>query len=227
MHADMPAAGRTYPSQNPHDEGMVDIDLEGGKSEKFGSPRMSDSEMRRQREEEKLAIAGLEQRRPATPLIGSRASSPLSRGSSVEITPTSRHFPDQTPRASGRDEVGIVPQSVVAATTALRRPPPIANHGNPVRTRTSDEERDRGFHRVTLTGTGGSERPRAERESSVVSIGSEQGLLDGKSGRNSPALGSPVGSPFSMNYGAQGKVPVVRIADLEDAMEEISLEAGK
>lgn len=203
-----------------NDEDMEDIDLEGGKVEKFGSPRMSDVEMDRQREDERLAMAGMEHRRPSP--LTSRSSSPLARETSLEVGDMT-----QTPKATAyRDEPVGVPPSVIAATTALRRPPPVANHNQQtIRTRTADEERDK----EVIRGDRRETPPRTQRESSVISIGSEQGLLDGRnSERGTPVLGSPVQSPMTLH--SEG-VPEVRVngAELngvEDAMEEISLGAG-
>jgi hypothetical protein len=202
-------------------EDMVDIDLEKGKNEKFGSPRMSDAEMERQREEEKLAIAGLEHRR--SPQLISRAPSPLSlsKDSSLEVN-------DMTPKpVVYRDEPVGVPPSVIAATTALRKPPPVANHPPGMsRTRTADDDRDQDVIRGERGSRENIEMPRAQRESSVISIGSEQGLLEGGNGRDTPVLGSPVQSPMALH--SEG-VPVLRVEGLngvEDAMEEISLGAS-
>ena len=66
-----------------HDSDMVDIDLEGGKGQRFGPPpRVSAEEMERLREEEKMSLAGIEQRSPR--LISPRTPSPLSRNGSLD-----------------------------------------------------------------------------------------------------------------------------------------------
>ncbi len=88
-------------------DGMVDVDLERGNGDKFGSPRMSDVEMERQREEEKLALAGVEHRR--SPALNSRSSSPLSRNASFDMAPSNPYAASQTtPKASSyrsREEI--------------------------------------------------------------------------------------------------------------------------
>ncbi|TYJ55037.1 hypothetical protein B9479_004260 [Cryptococcus floricola] len=80
---------------------MVDIDLEGGKAERFGSPKMTPEEAEKQAEEERLAHAGLEHRRMSpVGLPGavsmSRATSPLAN----EIG--GPQLGERTPKASPR-----------------------------------------------------------------------------------------------------------------------------
>ncbi|WVR03364.1 hypothetical protein IAU60_000355 [Kwoniella sp. DSM 27419] len=171
---------------------MVDIDLEGGKVERFGSPRMSDADMERQREEEKLALAGLEHRRSPVLLNQSRAPSPLSREASFDGS-----YSDQTPRAIGRASDGMisVPPSIIAATSAIRRPPPAANHSDmSIRSYTSaDDDRDRPVIRAPSRNT---------RESSVVSMDSQDGLLETRTNRSA----SP--SPSTFSSGGTATSPV-------------------
>lgn len=216
------------------DSEMVDIDLEGGKAEKFGSPRMSSEDVRRQSEEEKLSNAGLEHRRsPAVPspqLVGSsRTPSPLVRNSSQD-------FPEETPRAAMREsEFAVIPPSVKKATEALRRPAPIANHHTeqPMRSRSSDDDRER---KVTYSSQ---RESRKIRESSVISTHSQDGLLDADySSRSSSPLS------FRMNHSLSSPVaismtpadetrPTVRLVglgvvdgqmdEMEGGMEDVSL----
>ncbi|WVF66238.1 hypothetical protein IAT40_000978 [Kwoniella sp. CBS 6097] len=177
------ASRRASRVDNPEAE-MEDIDLEGGKAERFGSPRMSDAEMEIQREEEKLALAGLEHRRSPI-LMQSRTPSPLSREASFD----ENSHPNKTPKASLRqpppEGLVSVPPSVIAATSAIRRPPPAANHSDiSVRTLTSEDERDR----PVIRGTRSAPLGRKERESSIISTDSQDGLLETRTNRSaSPA----------------------------------------
>ena len=175
-----PGIGARRWHMNNGDSEMVDVDLEGGRREKFGSPRVSIEEMERRREEEKLALASVEHR-PSPPLISTRTPSPLSREASLDM-------PDLTPKplASRMGENSSnVPPSVVVVTNMLRRPPPVANHSDvTVRGRQgiAEEERDKEVmrHRAPLS--------RTEREASVISTGSQDGLLGG-------SIPSRVGTP--------------------------------
>ncbi|WWC67041.1 uncharacterized protein I206_100948 [Kwoniella pini CBS 10737] len=168
---------------------MVDIDLEGGRAERFGSPRMTDAEMERQREEEKLALAGVEHRRSPQLVQPSRTPSPLSRESSFDEPSPSPigSASEKTPRALSRgNSEGLIsiPPSVIAATQSIRPPPRAANNSElNIRTFTrEDEQRDAPLFR------GNSSRPgRKERESSVVSMTSQDELLDRTSGNRSPS----------------------------------------
>ena len=150
------------------DSEMVDIDLEGGQGERIGSPRPSREDMERAREEEKYMMA-MGERRVSNQLIPTRTPSPLSREASFEV-------PDSTPRPM-RGDSNPVPASVVAATNALRRPPPIASpvDGSKSRSGAADEDRDREVLRTRKP------LSRGERESSVVSVDSQDGLLDARS----------------------------------------------
>lgn len=179
------------------DDEMEDIDLEGGRTEKFGNA-YSDREMARQRDEEKLAMAGLEHRRASPNLLGgTRSPSPLSIPSSPNLGGD-----EPTPRAAAREE-GIAPHaSVLAATNRLRRPPPIASPVDPTRWN-ADEEKDvvRGSRPSSMT-----RAPRTQREASTTSITSEAGLLEhglslssSHSRANSPPIMfTPIQSPAQM-----------------------------
>lgn len=205
------------------DSEMVDIDLEGGKGEKFGSPKMNQMEFEQQREEERLAMAGLEHRR--SPVLGhSRTPSPLSREASFEGV-HSGNFPEQTPRAHPRQPlspVPSVPPSVMVASNSIRRPPPVANHSDvSIRTFSPEDEKDREVVRGGRATT-----PRMERESSVVSTDSQDGLLGTRSASPVPVftgnerVASP--TPSHGSFGLAG-----RNKGLEEEMEEVSLDATR
>ncbi|WVQ81032.1 hypothetical protein IAT38_003139 [Cryptococcus sp. DSM 104549] len=208
------------------DAEMVDIDLEGGKVERFGSPQMSEADIEKQREEEKLALAGLEHRRsPQLPNQVSRTPSPLSREASFD-----EQHPEKTPKAAARspysassaDGMVPVPASVLAATSSVIRPPPAAaapQTSPMIRTFTPEDERDRPIIRAgsspssghapaggwdmrtagrsnSATSLGRGSAPggiqRTEREASVMSTDSHDGLLDRRERSSSPA-GSVLG----------------------------------
>jgi hypothetical protein len=263
------ASRRAYPDSNGyggnHDNEMVDIDLEGGKGEKFGSPRMSLEDEEKQREEERISALGLEHRRSRSPgLIHTRTPSPLSRHTSLDEDQKNVNrqddydYSDKTPKASLNigGTGSSVPASIIAATNALRKPPPIAHSSTSgsrpnspglgggfgmTRTRT-DEERE------NTTG-----RLRGERESSILSVDSQEGLLNGKpessfSRSSTPPIGmtmldSPLSatttrggsgmggmggsarSSLSMdgNPNGKGRAGWREEKSLEDGMEDISL----
>ncbi|WWD22298.1 hypothetical protein CI109_106789 [Kwoniella shandongensis] len=223
---------RTY--RNSSEAEMVDIDLEGGKAERFGSPKMNEFDMDKQREEERLAMAGLEHRR--SPVLLSRTPSPLSREASFDETSSQT---DQTPRAAIRTPEGSisVPPSIIAATSAIRRPPVAIKSPDPtIRSFAPEEEKEISVVRGDA-GLGGPRRApsRAERESSVVSTDSQDGLLDNRTARSaSPATtddqfstspttitapSSEAGDTF-----ARGRLPTARNTGLEEEMEEVSLD---
>lgn len=199
-------------SPNPYrhslDAEMVDIDLEGGKAERFGSPHMSDVEHERQLEEEKLSLAGLEHRRsPLTsPQLGSSSNfsrpvspSPLGMGIGMGMGPDNAtisnpyDYDEPTPRALPREEAAFttIPPSVMAATNALRRPPPTAN---PYDASVTNGTSGGGFRSITpepvereqdiIRGSRRISMPRAQRESSIASEHSQDGLLDGEGDRD-------------------------------------------
>lgn len=72
------------------DAEMVDIDLEGGRAVPFGSPHMTEDELDKQREEERMAHAGLEHRRSPV-MLTSRTPSPLHRSPHSPHSPLSPH----------------------------------------------------------------------------------------------------------------------------------------
>lgn len=232
MNLDTTGNARRGPGSRSHEDEMEDIDLEGGRTEKFGNLPYSDREMARQRDEEKLAMAGLEHRRASPNLLGSsggtRSPSPLSRPTSPSIG-----FDDPTPRATAREDAVTPHPSVLAATNRLRRPPPIASPVDQMtRSWSTDDERDRDVIRSSgIPGQGSGSRPssiirtpRTEREASTTSITSEHGLLEqhglslssSHSRANSPPIMfTPIQSPAQMfnpdvptmggsNYGRPG-----------------------
>lgn len=205
---------------------MVDIDLEGGRGDKFGSPRPSDEQMERLREVEKMSLAG----RYRTP-------SPMLRSSSLEIPGQSGSVtPVRTQSHQGFSAQG------------LRRPPPIASPSD-VSTRRfggPDDERD-----APVLRAGSRALSRTERESSVFSEMSEtsqDGLLNTVPSRTaSPALSEHVTSPITVTGGSarssldrsrtvrretsdrgnnKAKDQENGLSGLEGDMEEVSLEGG-
>ncbi|ORY31947.1 hypothetical protein BCR39DRAFT_493271 [Naematelia encephala] len=209
MAMDTSAAGAARRARANVDSEMVDIDLESGKIERFGPRKMSIEEMERQREDERLALAGLEHRRSPHLVSTSRAPSPLAH--EVEI--------DATPKAASRPNSQTISDSVVAATTALRRPPPLAGVSDSSTRGREREEQDQEVIRGVS---------RMERESSVVSTYSQDGLLDAHSSRQSsaspPLLASPMMvSPTTVTDERMSmSLPVSDSLDAE--LQEISLE---
>ena len=72
---------------------MVDIDLEGGRMDRVGGSsdrwRIDREEMERQREEEKLALAGVEHRRPSPNLLGRNSWSSAGTGTTGDFVSAS------------------------------------------------------------------------------------------------------------------------------------------
>lgn len=188
------------------DAEMVDIDLEGGKSDSFGSPRMSSEEHLAQQRADHLAMAPVEHRRmsPITSPLHSRPTSP----SPLSIETVAFDF-DNTPRATPREESmnmsGVPSPSGFAASSLIRPPPRLGSHSDRGMRATTpdgegkDKEIVRGSYRLDLEHR---ERPRGEREASIISVDSQEGLLGdrGESGRSSrnnspPPFISPASSP--------------------------------
>lgn len=225
------------------DAEMVDIDLEGGRAVPFGSPNMTEDELERQREEERMAHAGLEHRRSPV-MLTSRTPSPLARSPRSPHSPLSPHSVsfhsphspyssrspsfetrtaittiddpsrEKTPKASLRSpnaqsplNVTAIPQSVLDATSMIRPPPPVANNSSLTIRGYDGEERDRSLVRANSGASSGRRSPRPERsgttpipgsgptqqrsmtrgqrESSVISTDSHDGLLESGSYRRS------------------------------------------
>lgn len=199
--------------QRNADGDMVDIDLEGGKGEKFGSPRVSAEEMERLREEEKLSLAGIEQRSPR--LLHSRTPSPLARNGSFEV-------------GQGPNGIGIgTPRSGFVSAGNLQRPQPAANNSDVTVRKHSmpDEFRDHAVLR-------GTPQPRTQRESSVFSERSDDGLLDVRSipsRSQSPVLSEPVAdSPTTITHRRSTETTEELddrgLSALEDEMEDVNLD---
>jgi hypothetical protein len=215
------------------DSEMVDIDLEGGKGEKFGSPRVSVEEMERLREEEKLSLAGIEHRSPG--LYPTRTPSPLSRNHSLEI-------PGQNT---------LPPRQGAGSSSVLRRPPPIASHPDSTVRRYPQDEEPSVYRNGVVPGM--SRDLRRERESSVFSEhsqNSQDGLLDerGVPSRSvSPTFSEPVASPVTITgpdsprQSVESKRPlhlrkhtaekighdVEGLEGLEGEMQEVSLDGNE
>lgn len=125
---------------------------------------------------------------------------------------------EMTPRVPTREDMTTtVPPSVLAATSALRRSSPILNHSG-------DEERDRKVIRNQLPG-------RSTRESSVLSIDSQEGLLEDRNFRRSES--PPIITRLSTEDEARSSMKLVnsdtmgskKRAVSGDSMVEISLDA--
>lgn len=212
------------------DNDMVDIDLEGGRAEKFGSPRPSDEQMKRLQDVEKMSLSNLDRRY-------SRSPSPLLRSSSLEIPGQPGSI---TPIRTGSQQ-GFSAQG-------LRRPPPIASPSDLGRRfGAPDDERDAPVYRAS----GNRGLKRGDREDSVVSTMSEtsqDGLMNSLPSRTaSPALSETANSPITITGGSARSSMERRryvrratgervnqagageeddVAGLEGDMEEVSLEGG-
>jgi len=200
--------------QRNGDNEMVDIDLEGGKGEKFGSPRISAEDMERLREEEKLSLAGVEGRHSPR-LMYSRTPSPLARGGSLE-----------TPGQITPIGIGIGHPQGFEGASPLKRPPPIATYSDSSMRRhgTPDEDRDTPVLRSDRA------LSRTVRESSIFSESSQDGLLDVRS------IPSRSQSPVTTEY-ASSPMTITRrrsveyddgnrqeeLGGIEDDMQDISL----
>jgi hypothetical protein len=197
------------------DAEMVEIDLEGGKSTEFGSPTMSHEDLAAQYREERLSLSGLEHRR-MSPVISPHHSRPTSP-SPLHIETTMPYDYDSTPRATPRDaNLTVTPSPTsFAATSPIRPPPRLGSHSDRGMRATTpdgegkDKEVVRGSDRIDYERE--RHRPRGERESSVTSVGSHEGLLNGSgasSRANSPPphFISPASSPAPVSP-AQTAVP--------------------
>lgn len=85
--------GYGQPRASRDGDGMVDIDLEGGRMDRVGGSsdrwRIDREEMERQREEEKLALAGVEHRRPSPNLLGRNSWSSAGTGTTGDFVSAS------------------------------------------------------------------------------------------------------------------------------------------
>ncbi|KAL7418962.1 Cell wall assembly regulator [Cryptotrichosporon argae] len=188
------AASRRIPrgGASDMDAEMVDIDLEGGRGERFGSPRMSDADAERQAVEERLALAGLEHRRRSPVHMGitipSRTPSPLSTDRSAPSTPGYGSDAEQTPRAASREP--FVPAVPGVPTPTIQRPPRVASWSD--RARTPDGEREASVIRGPVDGGAGigpGPARRMQRQGSVMSADSREGLLEWTGGGGGPGSG--------------------------------------
>lgn len=188
--------------EHPDGNEMVDIDLEGGSRERFGSPKIGEEDWRKQ--EHALSHVGLEQRRISTPNV-SRTPSPLS----IE---TRRDSGDQTPKATTPHALTsdkTLPQ--VPHSTSIRKPPPIAIGDDreslsrmSSRTKSPDPEQEVvRFHPVTTK--------RMERESSFASLDSNEELLNGGSDSvgSSPAKVGEIDNGVQAQLRAEHEVSVI------------------
>jgi hypothetical protein len=115
------AARRARPAHgaSPSMAEMVDIDLEGGRQNSYGTPAMTRAEQVRQAEQDRLSYAGIEHRRsPVSRTPTSPLSAPMSRGSSASGNATPRESTYATPVGSGTPPV---------VASAIRRPPAIVD----------------------------------------------------------------------------------------------------
>lgn len=129
------AQRRTHNVSPSLDAEMVDIDLEGGRQESFGTPRMRAVDHERQAEDDRLSQLGIEHRRTGGTLSPqllamSRTPSPLSRNQSFDRTQGASgvHSASSSSTAGGppsRDSLSTPPPgSVAAAASSLIREPP-------------------------------------------------------------------------------------------------------
>lgn len=229
---------RTHNISPSLDAEMVDIDLEGGRGDAFGTPPMIAEDIERQKEEDRLSLAGIEHRRGSrSPVLLniSRTPSPLSRNDSFErsgspANATERNTP--TPRDNGarRSPAGSPPRRPsLPLESTIRPPPPLAEYGTALRSHSPTSEVIRGAadrrrsSTVTSTATsvnaGDKER---ENSLSVMSSDSHDGLLSqpvlDKNQQSPPRL---TASPPSTNGGLKD---VDGLADgLADGLEEVQL----
>ncbi|ORX34601.1 hypothetical protein BD324DRAFT_604856 [Kockovaella imperatae] len=184
MNMDTTGSRRYRPSV---EEEMVDIDLEGGRSEKFGASKWMREEVNKDRDGAREVSA--EDRSKFMPLMTTRTPSPLSRGPSVESpridSPSKVDYPDNTPRAAQRDSTGLN-LGVQGASQHLQRPPAAVSGTSPSRVKSWQDDGDN-----VVIRNGGTTMSRSERESSVISTGSNDGLLDGRSVASRSASPAP------------------------------------
>lgn len=121
------------------DAEMVDIDLEGGRQESFGTAAMTAQELEKQREEDRLSMAGVEHRRDSrSPVLlgSSRSPSPLAVNPSAEVPAqdTARSSPSSVSTQKGPGSRVQSPVSASGsqspsfanlASSSVRRPPPV------------------------------------------------------------------------------------------------------
>lgn len=179
MNMDTSAGAAARRSRGAHrstlstDSEMVDIDLEGGRQEPFGTPQMTAHDATIQKNQDELAMAGIEHRR-SPGLLPLRTPSPLQPLSG-------RSSPSVTPKGTGSAGFATPldstpPQSVAnVAASAIRRPPAAVDSprsASPVTGDSSTGEIIRGVQARRPSATSGK-----ERDMSVWSTSSGDGLL--------------------------------------------------
>lgn len=207
------------------DAEMVDIDLEAGRGDLFGAASLTAAELEKQRDEDRLSLAGIEQRRGSgsrSPsllnMVAHRAPSPLARSTAASppsgiVTPTNPEagLPSPLIRSPASASNPTNPNSI--------RVPPAARSPSPA---VPDQERE-----IVRAGSRRGSTVVRERENSVDS---RAGLLErtnSGSGSNTPSnsLDAKVLSPTSpdgvslANLTEEPKA----IAELADGMEDVAL----
>ncbi|EKD03621.1 beta-1,3 glucan biosynthesis-related protein [Trichosporon asahii var. asahii CBS 8904] len=198
------------------DAEMVDIDLEAGRGDMFGAS-LTAAELEKQREEDRLSLAGIEQRRGS----GSRSPSLLNMVSHRAPSPLARST------AASPPVEGSLPSPLIRSPVSATSPPPNPNSIRVPPTARSpspavpDQERE-----VVRAGSRRGSTVVRERENSSDS---RAGLLErtnSGSGRNTPSNSlDKVLSPTSTSDGVAGNLTEEpkAIADLADGMEEVAL----
>lgn len=208
------------------DAEMVDIDLEAGRGDMFGAS-LTAAELEKQREEDRLSLAGIEQRRGSgsrSPsllnMVAHRAPSPLARSTAASppsgiITPTN---PEGTlPSPLIRSPVSA--PSPNPSSNSIRVPPAVRSPSPAI----PDQERE-----VVRAGSRRGSTVNRERENSVDS---RAGLLErtnSGSGSNTPsnsldkALSPASDGAGGVSLGNLTEEPKA-IAELADGMEDVAL----
>ncbi|KAL1411093.1 Cell wall assembly regulator [Vanrija albida] len=189
------AQRRTHNVSPSLDAEMVDIDLEGGRQESFGTPRMRAVDYERQAEEDRLAQLGIEHRRTGGALSPqlvsmSRTPSPLSRNQSFDRAPVAPgiYSSNSASTAGGppsRDSLSTPPPGSVAAVASnlIREPPRVVDSPRSRSPAGGDVERE--IIRGNAARRRSSATPAREdssggrtRDNSLLSADSHDGLLD-------------------------------------------------
>lgn len=224
------AAGRrlrTHTISPSLDAEMVDIDLESGRGDAFGTPPMIAEDIERQAEEDRLSLAGIEHRRDSRSpvlLAMSRTPSPLSRNHSYDNVPnpSSDRATTPTPKGSYTSPTGTPPRKPsLPMSTVIRPPPPVGEYGTPIRGHSPTPELDREREVIrgaadrrrssTVTSMATSER---ENSLSALSTDSHEGLL---------TKGTKTTSPPRLTASPPAVNGTTKVDDLADGMEEVQL----
>lgn len=202
------------------DAEMVDIDLEAGRGDIFGAPSLTAAELAKQREEDRLALAGIEQRRGS----GSRSPSLLNTAAQRAPSPLSRSNPTSPPPGIAtftNPDAGLPSPLIRSPMSNSIRVPPTARSPSPA---VPEPERE-----VVRGGSRRGSTVAIERENSMDS---RAGLLErtsSGSGANTPSNGnsldSKVPAPLSPDGVSLGKLTEEpkALAELTDGMEEVAL----